>query len=428
MYYKSYEKLVNDLNTSLDDDQVQEGIGTYIKNERIALGLNQDYVCKDICSISHYSRIENNLIQPSKEHLNDIFKKLNKSIPKNINQELARISLEHWFDALLNENLEEMDHIYQMIHTKDKSLKSYLIEFMYFIAKKEWDMAKVCLKRCNSFQKSFSKTELHLFLYATGEYYLNQKHYQEALNFFNLVSKLNLEPQIYQGRLYYLHAKAFSRLNQSVKALFNIWKAEEYFQERYHYNYFIKIQIFRGIELMNHYQERSMAIFESLLKKDFVKRRLKLYTLCTFKCACVYKNLKELDKCYDGFQQLFSLLPGGDPSGELMVEYIDLLIQMNKLEEAKQSLNQLKNIRVLSMQVKHQMIYYNLLLLNLPTVDKISILMHQLIPFAVAKKEFSLEKQWRLSLINELELGGNFEASSHQYRLLLANLFQKEIM
>jgi HTH-type transcriptional regulator, quorum sensing regulator NprR len=426
LYYKSYEKLVNELTTTFDDGQIHDEIGTYIKNERIALGLNQDYICKDICSISHYSRIENNLIRPSQEHLNDIFKKLNKSIPQHSSIEGSRVNINNWFDALLNDDHEEMDQIYHLLQN-NKTLKSYLIEFMYYIAKKDWESAKICLKRCNSFQKSFSKQDLHVFLYATGEYYFNQKHYQQAISFFNLVNKLNLEPQVYQGRLFYLYAKSFSRLNQPVKALFNCWKAEEYFRDRYHYNYIIKIQIFRAIELMNHYQERSITIFESLLKKDYVKQHLNLYTLCFFKCACIYQYMNELEKSYDRFQQLFELLPE-EPNGEMILEYINLLIQMNKLPEANQVLMQLKHDENLTEKEHHQLTYYNLLLRNVSVVDKISILMHQLIPYAVSKKELQLEKKWRLSLIDELEMNGEFETSSQQYRYLLANLFQKEIM
>lgn len=113
-------------------------VGELIKYYRKKSNMTQSELCKDICSVSHLSKIENGVYQPNKEILDLLIVKLDigKIIDeyKNIEKKFEG-ELDYFFEMWIWSNFEAMDEVIKKIESLSDEISDSPSKIRYWIAK-----------------------------------------------------------------------------------------------------------------------------------------------------------------------------------------------------------------------------------------------------------------------------------------------------
>ncbi|MDF2699504.1 MAG: Helix-turn-helix domain protein [Haloplasmataceae bacterium] len=223
------EKVVRYRISSKNNEEVQEPIGAYIKRERVSQGLNQDYVCKGICSVSYYSRIENSETIPGNDYIEKIFKKLNKPIPTDYtitikNQEM----IDRFLSAIEFKNEKLIEETYDEI--KKTEQKHELYDLVYCIIKGNNDEAERLIKLLHEQQRYFDNEELLLYLEMIGNFCINKLEMEKAEKYLFLAIKLQSTMNIEKPLIFYKYAWVLGKNNNDLKCIDYATKASELFK------------------------------------------------------------------------------------------------------------------------------------------------------------------------------------------------------
>lgn len=416
MYYSFYEKLVYERNNLEKTEEIRDGIGTYIRQVRLKKGLKQICVCQGICSISYFSRIENNRIKPSHQHLIDIFDKLDEELPQNyyFDHERDHLLLDEFLHALIHHNIQNMERIISEI---DETHPTYhLLGLIYANFLKQTDTAKHFMRKIYQYKDVLSDFQLEVLLYSTANHYFITREHEKAQRYLDLAFYMMREGSPILGLVHYLYAKVLSRLRLHSKASTYIKKAIVIFEEQCIYHYIMRGQLFLAIEQLYRYPDSSIKQLRKMVASEEVRRSERIYLICMFCLAKAYIHLKHYKKRYSVFQEVHSQMMQ-DP--EILIEYIYLLILMEELEKACEMIDYLEKELFPSPRVKHLLTYCRLMIEKGDLDKHLTVLEHKLIPFAIVEHDYFFERVWRLEAINLLEKKNYHKEANSHYRSLI---------
>lgn len=417
MFYESYEKLVHEMWVERKPMEITGTIGTYIKNERIALGLKQEYICRGLCSVSYYSRIENNIVTPSDYHLQHIFKRLNKPIPSTIVTSSKLDECLHDFVKAYCFNWQEkMTELYQYIQNEPDCHRKFLVELYMANLRRDVGKAKAMIRKVDAYKRVMSQNDVKLFLFALGEFHILTDDYHTALKYLAILFKISIASDVYMGNIIYLYAKIHSRLNQPIKAIYYILQAEKIFSVQCNYDYYFKTQFFKGNELIQAYPERAKQIFYEVLNSAYIHKHHEGRIYCLFKVAQIEKVQAHYAESYAYFQDILQVQ--SSYHAKIMLEYIDLLIKMGRTAEARSALDQLK-LESSATSLQGQLFYYQLILSEVREDKLIANLKNKLLPLAIKTHDHHLERLCHEQLIAIYKRQCDYRALAQEYEMML---------
>lgn len=396
-----------------------EAIGSYLKHERLALGLNQDFVCKDICSVSYYSRIENNQIQPSKEQLSSLLLKMNRDLPHNLNKSDVNPLIHQmhlYIDAHNEQGIKEIvEHAKGMNH-----YQTLIIDLMYFVHIQDIVNSKAAIKKMIHYQKWWTCQEVETILLKQGEYYFQIQQHQKAYDYFTLLLKMIENPPIFLGRFYYFYAQVLSKLNYQMKTIYFAQEAERIYSQKSNFYFLIKLKWLIGYEFSFCFPEKGLSILEELVEVNQIDLQHNHYQICLSHIAVVYKQFNQLLKSYHWFKKCHI-----DQSKELcidgMIEYIDLLTQLNRYDELTAYYESLKqdtfNNRLIQLSLKQCHIKLNH---QQDEEEQLKFYLHDLIPYTISIHDLKLEMKYRQKYILLLDKLGKQTHCLSQYKQLFS--------
>jgi HTH-type transcriptional regulator, quorum sensing regulator NprR len=248
--------------------------GPLIKYFRTQMGLTQKDLAKDICSVSHLSKIENNSKDANIETISLLLEKLN--IDKSeINEKEEKIKS---LLRLLNEKMlffqkNEVDQIFEKLANIEDiipfstSLYTYeLTKYRYFLFKGNLKKAQQQENLLNKQKKNFSQQENYLFQHYNAICLIMQGQYQKADTVLELLMTVN-NSEFVSGELLYHRALVKSSLEHSDHAIYFGKKALQAFMNDHNFIRILHTLMLLGINYTySKIYEEALECFQHLMR------------------------------------------------------------------------------------------------------------------------------------------------------------------
>ncbi len=325
MNEKLSEKVVLYRINNNDKNEINEPIGTYIKRERVAQGLNQDFVCKDICSISYYSRIENNVIQPSSEYIEKIYKKLNKPIPKFSSSKVDKELINNFLLAIeyRNKNLIEME--FEKIKN-NQNINNTLYHFIYHSFHKNTDKLEHYIKILHKQQANFDDDELVIYLENLSSYYIQICDYIESEKYLSLILLLLKSKNYKKPMVLYKYAWVLGKLNDDLKCIYYAEEADKLFVENQNIYRSVQCKLLIAIKMSNKFPNKAIKIYENIIKISILCGIDDVQKISQFNLAILYKKCSCIKEAEINFRKLIKIYNNDLPfMSNVYIEFIDKL-------------------------------------------------------------------------------------------------------
>ncbi len=156
-------------------------IGSIIKHRRIEKALTLEESAEGICSVSYLSKVENNLIVPSKKYIG-LFEERFEICLKETPQEDTEAILDQIVDYLFYDERLVMDE--KLFIGFD--YRSKLYHFGYLVTLKDYASAKKMYFELNPYIKNFSNVEVFVYLYLASWLLQEEGRIKDAFTVLNL--------------------------------------------------------------------------------------------------------------------------------------------------------------------------------------------------------------------------------------------------
>ncbi|HEY8436327.1 MAG TPA: helix-turn-helix transcriptional regulator [Haloplasmataceae bacterium] len=416
LYDQFYEQLTHQRLADGECRDVRVGIGTILRRERLKQGLKLINVCRDLCSVSYYSRIERNEVMPDQDLLQALFERLKIPFQASIivNHTEQQDTLDQFFQHLAYGRNEELN---QFLKEKKGDVPLFhIMTLIHALADGNLNKGEECLKRVYIYRDLLTNLELAGLLYGTAQYYFKMDHYRQAKNYIDLAFKIECQLPILKGYLHYLYAKVLSRLNQSLLAIEHIEKAQTIFSSLYINCFVLRSQLFMAIEWSKRYPYKAKKQLNSLLQSSDIKSYPRYEHICRLHLALIEMRLQNY---HDSFKQLAYLLQKVDDDPLVEMVYAYLLIEAGRKDKVKHHLKEMKKMPLQSQRLKHMMLYLQSLANDDSPKKRIDLLEKTLIPTAIQAQDEVLEWEWRIRAIKLYEDQASYQEATRHYRELI---------
>lgn len=246
--------------------------GKIIKFYREKYKLTQEQLGKDICSITHISKIECNQTTYSTEIISLLSERLGINMElevsklKNIKQHLF-----HWQDAIIMQSFEDMEQINSELE-REVLIEISEYRFMYQLLRARYFLMNNCLheafktiKKIQKIENKLTPYETNLLKHVLGIYYFAKQEYVKAIE-----TLKTIQNEDYNNPEYYYHlAIAYHTIQSSVLAYYYAEKSHQFFQDMNNYLRVIDAEMLMIIQ-----------VEDDNGKEEIIKRYKKLIKSC----------------------------------------------------------------------------------------------------------------------------------------------------
>jgi transcriptional regulator with XRE-family HTH domain len=244
--------------------------GKIIKFYREKYKLTQEQLGKDICSITHISKIECNQTTYSPEIISLLSKRLGINIELEVNK-LKNIKqhLFHWQDAIIMQSLEDMEQINSelerevLIEISEYKFMYQLLRARYFLMKNWSHEAIKTIKKIQKIENKLTPYETNLLKHVLGIYYIAKQEYVKAIE-----TLKTIQNEDYNNPEYYYHlAIAYHTIQSPVLAYYYAEKSHQFFQDMNNYLRVIDAEMLMIIQVeVDDGKEEILQRFKKLIK------------------------------------------------------------------------------------------------------------------------------------------------------------------
>lgn len=419
MNVKLSEKAVLYRINNKDKKEINEPIGAYIKRERVAQGLNQDFVCKDICSVSYYSRIENNVIHPSNDYIEKIYKKLNKPVPKDLSNKKSKEQINNFLLAIeyRNENLIEVE--FEKIKN-NQNINNELYHFVYHTYHKNIDKLEHYIQILHKQQANFDDDELIIYLENLASYQIQIYNYLEAEKYLSLIILLLKTKNCKKPTVLYKYAWVLGKLNRDLICIEYANEADEIFIKNHNVFRSIQCQMLIAIKLSNRLPGKSIKIYENIIKITIQIGIENLQRISQFNLAVLYMKCRHKKKAELIFRKLIENYNYDIPfMCNVYIEFIDLLFSLLKLNEVKHYLECLKSININSEKYNFYIKYFSNKLNESNLSTQIALYKYEFIPYSLKTSHLNLQIRIRKEYVELLEENHSYEDCVNEFKKIM---------
>ncbi|WP_167555438.1 helix-turn-helix domain-containing protein [Gottfriedia acidiceleris] len=208
--------------------------GKIIKFYREKYKLTQEQLGKNICSVTHISKIECGQTKYAPEIINLLSKRLGIDMDLEIaNFMNIKYRLLHWHDVIIMQLFEEMDQIYyefemeELIQISEYNDMYQLLRAKYFLAHSKCNEAFKIIKKLQKKEDKLASYERNLLKHILGIYYLTKQEYGKVIQILK-----SIDNTVYKNPEFYYHlASAYHTLNSPVLAYYYAEKSHHFFKQ-----------------------------------------------------------------------------------------------------------------------------------------------------------------------------------------------------
>jgi transcriptional regulator with XRE-family HTH domain len=244
--------------------------GKIIKFYREKYKLTQEQLGKDICSITHISKIECNQTTYSLEIISLLSKRLGINIELEVNK-LKNIKqhLFQWQDAIIMQSFEDMEQINSELE-RELLIEISEYRYMYQLLRARYFLMKNCpleaiktIKKLQKIENKLTPYETNLLKHVMGIYYIAKQEYVKAIETLKTIQNEN-----YNNPEYYYHlAIAYHTIQSPILAYYYAEKSHQFFQDMNNYLRVIDAEMLMIIQVEDDdSKEEIIQRFKKLIK------------------------------------------------------------------------------------------------------------------------------------------------------------------
>ncbi|ODG90498.1 MULTISPECIES: helix-turn-helix transcriptional regulator [Bacillaceae] len=244
--------------------------GKIIKFYREKYKLTQEQLGKNICSVTHISKIECAQTKYAPEIINLLSKRLGIDMElevanfMNIKQRLL-----HWHDVIIMQLFEEMDQIYyefemeELIQISEYNDMYQLLRAKYFLAHSKCNEAFKIIKKLQKKEDKLAPYERNLLKHILGIYSLAKQEYGKVIQILK-----SIDNTVYKNPEFYYHlASAYHTLNAPVLAYYYAEKSHQFFKQINNYLRVIDAEMLMIIQIQGDtLDEEIISRFKNLIR------------------------------------------------------------------------------------------------------------------------------------------------------------------
>jgi transcriptional regulator with XRE-family HTH domain len=244
--------------------------GKIIKFYREKYKLTQEQLGKDICSITHISKIECNQTTYSPEIISLLSIRLGINMELEVNK-LKNIKqhLFHWQDAIIMQSFEDMEQINSelerevLIEISEYRFMYQLLRARYFLMNNWPHEAIKTIKKLQKIENKLTPYETNLLKHVMGIYYIAKQEYVKAIE-----TLKTLQNENYNNPEYYYHlAIAYHTIQSPILAYYYAEKSHQFFQDMNNYLRVIDAEMLMIIQVEDDdSKEEIIQRFKKLIK------------------------------------------------------------------------------------------------------------------------------------------------------------------
>lgn len=397
-------------------------IGEYIRKERLSQGLKQEVVCKNICSVSYYSRIESNKVIPSDLYIKKIFNKLNKPVPKifnhDYNQEVKNI-ISNFLAAIDYKNDNNVEEEFKKL--KEIPEVNYdLYNFIYSIYFEEIDHLKPLVVKLHQQQIHFDNEELLLYLEYLGTYYALINEINEAEQYLSMALNLQKNMGITKPSILYRYAWILGKMNNNYQCINYAEEADKKYTENNNTYRSIQCKMLIVIKITKLFPKKAIEMYKKIILLSNQNQYEYFQKICLYNLSMLLKKCNNYNEAETYFVKLLKDYPKDeDLKFKIYIEYIDLLFNLSKLPEAKSYYRKLVEMNLKSEFYDFYIRYYDCKINEKNNRCKIDVYKNELIPYAISKNHHYLELRLRKEYVQLLETIENYKEMVYEYKKIL---------
>lgn len=221
--------------------------GRQIKFHRQAKHMTQQQLATGICSIPYLSKIENDIVTPSKEIYRLLAKRLDiqsSSLSDHAHKDRDRLlnKMNQWHASMVMQHVQKSEELYQEISTDVAAVTDHdllipykIFSLRYYLLIRQLDEADLLLIDLNKHQVFFTEVQnLHYYKFL-GIYYNSKGQLTDALNSLRHAEDINSQLHIADPELEFYLAMVYSRVDKIPDSITHAHNALDLFQK--HFNY-----------------------------------------------------------------------------------------------------------------------------------------------------------------------------------------------
>ncbi|SDN74668.1 helix-turn-helix domain-containing protein [Alkalicoccus daliensis] len=220
--------------------------GKLLKYNRIKQRKKQEEICAGICSVSYYSKIENDKIEPADDLLMQLLERLHitKEELSNVDEKEIRLKLAAWHKSIIYEQVRtaekykgEITEQIDFFQNREIQLLHSLISIRYFILKKHERLIEDFIKRADSISSEELSEETRFYYFmimgeAAGYYEDYEKAKRNMQTACNMINSLIMKKHVLED-FYLLMGKTVLETGDYTLSIRLINKALTSFDQRY---------------------------------------------------------------------------------------------------------------------------------------------------------------------------------------------------
>lgn len=414
-------------------------LGKVLKYNRLRQQKRQEEVCEGICSVSYYSKIENDTANPSPEVLDMLMERL------NINQQQIHLydekklkeELHEWHRLIINGEVHNAEEKFVDLQQKVASLKRRKLSVLFelFFARmclliNEGARAKEIIFQNENVIRDLNDSELFFYFLkvkAAREYYIN--NYAIAGELLELAEgkiDIFIHPRFETTDLYYMAGLCASKLNNSTLAIYYLSQVVDAFDSTYDYikSGDCRLHLGKAYKALKKFKEAeenySLASrIASQLKDQKVEAEIKQLV------GEMYSAMGRHKGAVHQYQLSYRLRE----KEERLVTICAILEELNYLghkpemvswvEHGMEIIRNIRSERELSVKEKvslHKLIYYQVLSDPSGEKDAGKVISHEVIPFFENMDLDGFLPKAAGELARYYEKSGDYQSSSLYYK------------
>jgi transcriptional regulator with XRE-family HTH domain len=285
--------------------------GKIIKFYREKYKLTQEQLGKDICSITHISKIECGQTTYSAEIISLLSKRLGINMElevkklKNIKQHLF-----HWHDAIIMQLFEDMEQINselereELIEISEYKFMYQLLRARYLLMNNKSHEAIKIIKKIQKIENKLTPYESNLLKHVLGIYYLEKQDFLKAIQ-----TLKEIQNEIYNNSEYYYHlAIANCTIQSPVLTYYYAEKSHQFFKDMNNYLRVIDAEMLMIIQVEDDDgNEEIIYRFKKLIKSCELCNAPDRKAKVLHNLAAEYFRRKNYDQASEFYKQSMSL-------------------------------------------------------------------------------------------------------------------------
>jgi len=298
--------------------------GKIIKFYREKYKLTQEQLGKDICSVTHISKIE----CAQTTYATDIITLLSKRLEINMELEVKRLinikqQLFNWHEAIIMQLFDEMDQINnelkqdELIKISEYYNMYQLLRSRYLLLHNNSHEAFKIIKKLQKTENKLTPYDTNLLKHVLGIYYISKQDYISAIQ-----TLKEIQNEIYNNPEYYYYlAIAYHTLQSPVLAYYYAEKSHQFFEYMNNYPRVIDAEMLMIIQVKDDDDyEEIINRFKKLIKSCEICNDPNRKAKVLHNLAYEYLRRKKYEQASFYYKESMSLKENESPSYLLSLE------------------------------------------------------------------------------------------------------------